>query len=126
MVSNAGGGTATTSSSTSAAKTSSGGVVSTSTNTTHPPAADITVKTCTLSYGMATATGVIVNHTSKASDYDVHIGFMKNGVRVDDGYDMQNDVQPGQTVNFQAGGTNQVSGALTCTLIGVDRTSAVG
>jgi hypothetical protein len=98
------------------------GVASNSLNSDHPPQADVQLSTCaTDEFGTANATGVITNHSTQASNYSIHIAFQQNGARVDDGYALESDVQPGQPTNFTAGGLKQVTGQVTCTVTSVER-----
>lgn len=68
-------------------------------------------------------TGTVTNHSSKTSTYILHFDFVdSNGLRVTDAVGLVNEVQPGQTANFDAQGfqANPTPG-LQCKLTKVDR-----
>jgi hypothetical protein len=88
---------------------------------------DVTVTACTASPtgGHPTATGTIVNHSSKASLYTLHVKFSDSaGNGVGDGVAAVAKVQPAATATWHANGTLNAKGALTCTLSSVTRTLA--
>lgn len=76
--------------------------------------------------GYPTASGTIVNHSSKISDYEISVNFLKGGVHVSDGVNFVDDVAPGQTATWNAGGTDQTSGAVTCQVAEVNRIASAG
>ena len=104
-----------------------GGVITNSDNGSHPPQQDVAVSGCSIDeLGFPTATGTIVNHSSKTSDYELSVNFLKGGVHVSDGADFVNNVAPGQTATWNAGGTDQVSGQITCQMAEVNRIASGG
>jgi hypothetical protein len=101
------------------------GVQTQSNNQAHPPQADVNpgwVQGPTdLGGGWDQITGSVTNHSSKTSSYTLHFDLVgANGVRVDDTTAWVNEVQPGQTANFQSGPVQETAGA-HATLTTVDR-----
>ena len=85
---------------------------------------DVTITACTSSPtgGHPTATGKIVNNSSKASLYTIHVKFTDSaGNGVGDGVAAVAKVEPGKTANWHANGTLNAKGPLTCTLASVTR-----
>jgi len=115
-------------SSSAASSSAASGVVSHSTNEAHPPAADVSVAGCSLdsATNILTVRGSITNHSSKTSNYLLSFGYVNpGGVRAGEANDVENDIAPGQTANFEAVGT--ASGAArggTCTSTSVERLAA--
>ncbi|MFE9403601.1 FxLYD domain-containing protein [Streptomyces sp. NPDC006530] len=100
-----------------------------STGGAHPPAADVSITSCSLdSTSFAQARLHIVNHSSKSSNYAISVEFTDpNGTRVGEGAAAQNNLAPGEKAEDTAGtfvveGTSRV----TCKVTSVDRYSAVG
>jgi hypothetical protein len=88
---------------------------------------DVSVTACTASPsgGHPTATGTIVNHSSKASLYTLHVKFKDSaGNGVGDGVAAVAKVQPSATANWHANGSLNAKGSLTCDLSSVTRTLA--
>ncbi len=88
---------------------------------------DVTVTACTASPtgGHPTATGTIVNHSSKASLYTIHVKFKDSaGNGVGDGGAAVAKVQPSATATWHATGTQNAKGPLTCDLASVTRNLA--
>jgi uncharacterized lipoprotein YmbA len=88
---------------------------------------DVTITACTASPtgGHPTATGTIVNHSSKASLYTLHVKFNDSaGNGVGDGVAAVAKVQPAATANWHLNGTVNAKGPLTCDLASVTRTLA--
>ncbi len=88
---------------------------------------DVTVTACTASPtgGHPTATGKIVNHSSKPSFYTIHVKFTDaSGNGVGDGIAAVARVAPGATATWNATGTLNAKGKLTCKLSSVTRTVA--
>jgi hypothetical protein len=86
---------------------------------------DVSVTACTASPtgGHPTATGRIVNHSSKASFYTIHVKFVDSaGNGVGDGVAAVKKVQPGASATWNATGSLSAKGTLTCELSSVTRT----
>jgi hypothetical protein len=87
-------------------------------------AKDVTVTACTASPtgGHPTASGRIVNHSSKASLYTIHVKFTDaSGNGVGDGVAAVARVEAGATANWHANGSLNAKGPLTCKLSSVTR-----
>jgi hypothetical protein len=87
-------------------------------------AKDVTVTACKPSPGGGhpTATGRIVNHSSKASVYTVHVKFKDAaGNSVGDGLTAVARVEAGATATWHATGTLSAKGPVKCTLSQVTR-----
>jgi len=87
-------------------------------------AKDVTITACTPSPtgGHPTATGQIVNHSSKASLYTIHMKFTDAaGNGVGDGVAMVAKVDAGSTANWHANGSLNAKGPLKCALASVTR-----
>lgn len=85
---------------------------------------DVTVAACTPSAtgGHPTASGRIVNHSSKASLYTIHVKFTDAaGNGVGDGLAAVAKVDAGSTANWHATGSLSAKGPLKCTLSSVTR-----
>jgi hypothetical protein len=90
-------------------------------------AKDVTITACTPSPtgGHPTATGRIVNHSSKASLYAIHVKFTDAaGNKVGDGVAAVAKVDSGSTANWHATGSLNAKGPLKCSLSSVVRTLA--
>jgi hypothetical protein len=90
-------------------------------------AKDATITACTASPsgGHPTAQGRILNHSSKASTYAIHVKFVDAaGNSVGDGLAAVARVDAGTTANWHADGSLDAKGKLTCTLSSVTRTIA--
>jgi hypothetical protein len=88
---------------------------------------DVSVTACTASPtgGHPTATGKIVNHSSKASLYTIHVKFTDaSGNGVGDGVAAVARVEPAATATWNATGTLNAKGKVTCDLSSVTRTLA--
>jgi hypothetical protein len=88
-------------------------------------AKDVTITACTASPtgGHPTATGAILNHSSKASLYAIHVKFTDaSGNQVGDGVAAVAKVDAGDTAKWQADGSVDAKGKLKCTLSSVTRT----
>ena len=87
-------------------------------------AKDVTVTACKPSPtgGHPTAAGHIVNHSSKASVYTIHVKFADSaGNGVGDGLAAVARVEAGATATWHATGTLNAKGAVKCTLSQVTR-----
>jgi hypothetical protein len=106
--------------------TTAPGVQSNSLDKKNPPAADVTITSCSIdSIGDANANLTILNHSSKSSDYIIQVGFFNPaGVRVDDGYGLENDVPSGGAVETTATGFGNNVAPITCKLVSVDRNAS--
>ncbi|HEV7523981.1 MAG TPA: FxLYD domain-containing protein [Acidimicrobiia bacterium] len=79
-------------------------------------AKDVTVSSCSSpTGGHPTARGTIVNHSSKASAYTIHVTFTDaSGNNVGDGLAAVAKVEPGAHASWHANGTLNAKGPLTC------------
>ena len=87
-------------------------------------AKDVTITACTPSPngGHPTASGRIVNHSSKASIYTIHVKFKDSaGNGVGDGLTAVARVEPGAIAKWHANGTLSAKGPVTCSLATVTR-----
>ena len=85
---------------------------------------DVTITACTSSPtgGHPTATGNILNHSSKASLYTIHVKFTdSSGNGVGDGVAAVAKVDPGTSATWHANGALNAKGPLTCKLSSVTR-----
>jgi tripartite-type tricarboxylate transporter receptor subunit TctC len=90
---------------------------------------DVTITACTSSPtgGHPTATGRIVNHSSKPSLYTIHVKFTdSSGNGVGDGVAAVAKVDPGTTATWHANGTLNAKGPLKCTLSSATRNAVPG
>ena len=88
-------------------------------------AKDVTITACTASPtgGHPTAKGRIVNHSSKASLYTIHVKFADSaGNSVGDGVAGVAKVDAGSTAVWHANGSLSAKGPLKCALSSVTRT----
>jgi hypothetical protein len=91
-------------------------------------AKDVTISACTASPtgGHPTATGQILNHSSKSSLYTIHVKFTDSaGNGVGDGVAAVAKVDPGTTATWHVIGTLNAKGPVKCTLSSVTRTVSV-
>jgi hypothetical protein len=87
-------------------------------------AKDVTITACTASPtgGHPTATGKILNHSSKASLYTIHVKFTdSSGNGVGDGVAAVAKVDAGATATWHANGSLNAKGPLKCALASVTR-----
>ncbi len=85
---------------------------------------DVTITACTSgpAGGHPTASGRIVNHSSKSSVYTIHVKFSDSaGNGVGDGLAAVAKVDPGTTARWHATGSVNAKGALKCKLSSVTR-----
>lgn len=90
-------------------------------------AKDVSITACVASPtgGHPTATGLIVNHSSKTSGYTIQVKFSDTaGNGVGDGLAAVAKVGPGSTATWHANGTVDAKGPLKCTLSSVTRSAA--
>ena len=88
-------------------------------------AKDVSITACTPSPtgGHPTATGRIVNHSSKSSAYAIHVKFTDSaGNGVGDGVAAVAKVDAGSTANWHANGSLNAKGPLKCAVSSVTRT----
>ena len=91
-------------------------------------AKDVTITACTASPtgGHPTATGQILNHSSKSSLYTIHVKFTdSSGNGVGDGVAAVAKVDPGTTAKWTASGTVNAKGPVKCKLSSVTRNVSV-
>jgi hypothetical protein len=87
-------------------------------------AKDVTIAACTASPtgGHPTASGQILNHSSKASAYTIHVKFKDaSGNGEGDGVAVVAKVDAGSSANWHADGSLSAKGPLTCSLSSVTR-----
>ena len=87
-------------------------------------AKDVTITACTPSPngGHPTASGRILNHSSKASVYTIHVKFKDSaGNGVGDGFTAVARVEAGATARWHANGTLSAKGPVSCSLATVTR-----
>ena len=87
-------------------------------------AKDVTITACMSSPAgdHPTATGRILNHSSKASIYTIHVKFSDSaGNGVGDGFAAVANVDAGTTADWHANGTFNAKGPLKCKLSSVTR-----
>ena len=76
--------------------------------------------------GKPTASGTIVNHSSKTSAYTVHVKFKDpSGNEVGDGVSVVASVDPDTTAKWDTKGSVNAKGPVTCTLDSVTRNVSV-
>jgi hypothetical protein len=88
---------------------------------------DVKITACTAdpSGGKPTAHGTIVNHSSKASVYTIHVKFKdSSGNGVGDGFSAVARVDPGEQAKWDSKGTVSAKGPLKCSLDSVTRNAA--
>lgn len=89
---------------------------------------DVTITACTADPGGGhpTARGQILNHSSKASLYTIHVKFTDaSGNGVGDGVAAVAKVDPGTTASWHATGSLSAKGKLQCSLSSVTRNISV-
>jgi hypothetical protein len=87
-------------------------------------AKDVTITACTAgpNEGHPTATGQILNHSSKSSLYTIHVKFTDSaGNGVGDGVAAVAKVNAGTTATWHANGSLNVKGPVKCKLSSVTR-----
>jgi hypothetical protein len=88
---------------------------------------DVAITACVASPtgGHPSATGAIVNHSSKASTYVIDVDFYdSSGNKVTAGGASVGKVEAGATAIWHAGGVTDATGPLSCKLGNVSRTLA--
>jgi len=86
---------------------------------------DVTVTACTADPGGGhpTASGKILNHSSKSSLYAIHVKFKDaSGNAVGDGVATVAKVDPNTSATWHATGTVNAKGKVTCDIASVTRT----
>jgi hypothetical protein len=104
-------------------------VVFAGSNSSNPAKDDVTVQACSAdpAGGKPTASGQILNNTSKPSNYVIRLDFLDaQGNQVSEGVNAVKDVEPGATASWKLTGTRDASGPLRCELEGVSRTHIPG
>ncbi len=90
---------------------------------------DVTVQSCEAdpSGDKPTASGTIVNHSSKPSNYVIRLKFTDGqGNQVSEGVNAVNDVEPNASATWKLKGTRGAKGPLKCEVSGVSRTHIPG
>jgi hypothetical protein len=98
-------------------------------NSSHPPKNDVTVQACNADPGgdKPTASGQIVNHTSKASNYVIRLKFLDaQGNQVSEGVSAVKNVERGATASWTLTGIRNAKGPVRCAVTGVSRTHLPG
>ncbi len=112
---------------TAAAATAESEPLTGSDNRVHPPPADVSLGECTTrDYAGAAATGTLTNNSSKLSNYVIAVNFADDaGVIVANATAWPRDIPAGASATWEALSFDD-SGYATCTIVKVDRFSAVG
>ena len=98
------------------------GPITNSGNTENPPAGDVALTTCDGGdYGLTTAGLVITNNSSEPSTYFVTVEFVAGGVRYGEGFASSSAVAPGQQVELDALGADDLRPDTTCNVTQVER-----
>lgn len=90
---------------------------------------DVTLQSCQAnpSGDKPTASGTIVNHSSKPSNYVIRLKFTDGpGNQVSEGVNAVKDVEPGARASWKLTGTRDAKGPLKCEVTGVSRTHIPG
>lgn len=93
----------------------------------NPPEDDVTIESCEAdpSTSLPAAELDITNHSSKSSNYVVHVEFLdSSGDRVEETLAASNNVAPDQTSRVTAQGLTAAPAELTCNITEVVRTAA--
>jgi hypothetical protein len=91
--------------------------------------ADVTVQSCQAdpSGGKPTASGTIVNHSSKPSNYVIRLKFTDGqGNEVSEGVNAVKDVEAGANATWKLTGSRGAKGPVKCDVTGVNRTHVPG
>jgi len=107
---------------------SSAGILGACTSTSsHPPIQDVSVTGCNADAGggRPTASGTVMNHTSKASSYAFSVTFYdSSGNRVTAGGATVGKVEAGASSKWSSTGATDAKGPLTCKISAVTRAVA--
>jgi hypothetical protein len=98
-------------------------------NSSNPAANDVAVKACNAdpAGGEPTASGEIVNHSSKTSNYAITIEFNDpQGNQVSEGATAVNDVEAGDLATWKLTGVREAKGPVGCDISNVSRTHVPG
>lgn len=90
---------------------------------------DATVAACDAEPGggQPKASGQVVNTSSKSSSFFLRIGFYdSSGNKVSEGVDQVGSIEPGKGGPWQTTGVQSAKGPLTCKVVTLRRTVAVG
>jgi hypothetical protein len=88
---------------------------------------DVAVQGCQADGGKPTATGTILNHSSKTSNYVIRMNFKDgSGNQVSEGVNAVNDVEAGASAQWTLTGTRAARGPVNCEVTGVTRTHIPG
>lgn len=99
------------------------GPVTNSGNEENPPTADVALTTCDGGdFGTATAGLIVTNNSSEPSTYSITVEFVDaSGVRYGEGYAGSSAVAPGQKVEVDAFGVEEIRPGTTCRVTQVER-----
>lgn len=106
-----------------------GAVVVFSNRNSASAAGDVTVQSCSAdpAGGKPTASGTIVNHSSKTSNYVIRLKFTDaQGNQVSEGVNAVRSVKPAANAVWKLLGSRGVKGPVTCKVSGVNRTHLPG
>ena len=106
-----------------------GAVVVFSNRNSASAAGDVTVQSCSAdpAGGKPTASGTIVNHSSKSSNYVIRLKFTDaQGNQVSEGVNAVRSVKPAANAVWKLLGSRGVKGPVTCNVSGVNRTHLPG
>ena len=98
-------------------------------SSSNPAEEDVTVQACAADPGgdKPKASGQILNHSSKASNYVVRLTFTDpQGNQVSEGVVAVKDVEPDETAAWELTGARDAKGPLRCEVSGVSRTHIPG
>jgi hypothetical protein len=96
--------------------------VTNSANEENPPTADVAITRCDGGdFGLAEAGLLITNNSSKPSTYSIVIEFVVGGVRYGEGYAGSHSVAPGQAVELDALGGEDLRPETECRVTQVER-----
>jgi hypothetical protein len=99
------------------------GPITNSGNEENPPTADVTLTRCEPDdFGFAVAGGVITNNSSEPSTYSITVEVVDGaGVRYGEGYAGSSAVAPGQQVEWESFGAEELRPGSTCNVTQVER-----
>lgn len=92
-----------------------------------PPLSDLSITSCSVDPNDSTTAdigGTIINHTGVTNDYDISMNLLQGSVRIGSASDIESNIAGGQTSTWSTFGnlTGGNGGAITCQLVGVQRT----
>jgi hypothetical protein len=98
-------------------------------NSSNPAKADVTQTACNADPGGGepTASGEIVNHSSKTSNYAIQVEFNDpQGNQVSEGATAVNDVEAAERATWELTGARDAKGPVVCEITNVSRTHIPG